>query len=107
MIVFINRFTVTGDPRAFERAFADTAAHLAERPGFLRHRLVRSTDDPRSYVNVAEWETAADLRAAVHGPAFDEHARSLRALAHSEPHVYEVVIERGTGPAPHAVAESA
>lgn len=95
MIVFINRFTVTGDPQEFERAFAETAAHLAEQPGFIRYRLVRSGDDPHVYANVAEWETGADLRAAVRGPEFDEHARQLRRLARSEPQLYDVVAERG------------
>jgi heme-degrading monooxygenase HmoA len=96
MILFINRFTVTGDPGEFERVFAGTAEHLTGRPGFIRYRLVRSADDPRSYANVAEWETAADLRDAVRGPEFDEHAQKLRALARSEPHFYEVVTECGT-----------
>ncbi|MER5940436.1 antibiotic biosynthesis monooxygenase family protein [Streptomyces sp. NPDC001928] len=93
MLVFINRFTVTGDPLEFERAFAETADHLARQPGFIRYRLVRSTDDPRSYANVAEWETAQALRDALRGPEFDEHARRLRELARSEPRFYDVVSE--------------
>ncbi|MFE7447481.1 antibiotic biosynthesis monooxygenase family protein [Streptomyces chartreusis] len=93
MLVFINRFTVSGDPLEFERAFAETAAHLARQPGFIRYRLVRSTQDPNSYANVAEWETAAALREALRGPEFDDHARRLRELAQSEPQFYDVVTE--------------
>lgn len=94
MIVFVNRFTVHGSADEFERAFADTAEFFAECPGFLSYRLVRSTGDPRTYVNIAEWDDPSALRAATERPPFQAHAQRLRALATSEPQFFQPVHER-------------
>jgi heme-degrading monooxygenase HmoA len=94
VIVFVNRFTVHGPPDEFERAFAETAAFFAGCPGFISHRLVRSTGDPRLYVNIAEWTDQGALRAATERPPFQEHAGRLRALASSDPQFFETVAER-------------
>ncbi|MFF0885087.1 antibiotic biosynthesis monooxygenase family protein [Streptomyces sp. NPDC003456] len=94
MVTFINRFTVTGPPDEFERLFEETSAFFRDRPGFLRHRLVRHTEQPGSYVNIAEWADAESFRAAVTHPDFAPHAAALRALSTSVPHLYAPVMER-------------
>ncbi|MFC4910154.1 antibiotic biosynthesis monooxygenase family protein [Actinomadura gamaensis] len=95
MIVFVNTFVVAGTAEEFERVFTETSDFLCGQPGFLSHRLVRSTSEPSRYVNVATWKDEAALRAATRQPGFADHARRLRALATSDPHFYEPVMERG------------
>ncbi|WP_438486737.1 antibiotic biosynthesis monooxygenase family protein [Streptomyces sp. S186] len=94
MLTFINRFTVTGTAAEFERAFERTSAFFAAQPGFVRHRLLRHADDPKAYVNVAEWEDRASFRRALEQPGFAEHRDALRALATGEPHLYTTLLER-------------
>ncbi|MEV6174990.1 antibiotic biosynthesis monooxygenase family protein [Streptomyces sp. NPDC051954] len=94
MVTFINRFTVTGPAEEFERLFDDTSAFFRDRPGFLRHRLLRHTEQPGAYVNIAEWADAEAFRAAVTHPDFAPHAEALRALSTSEPNLYAPVLER-------------
>jgi quinol monooxygenase YgiN len=83
MITFVNRFTLTGDPEAFEKAFDETAAFLRAQPGLIRYTLSRQLDDPASYVNIALWESADALRAALGHPDFGNHAKAMRGLAES------------------------
>ncbi|MEG8280493.1 antibiotic biosynthesis monooxygenase family protein [Streptomyces sp. AHA2] len=94
MVTFINRFTVTGPPEEFERLFEDTSAFFHDRPGFLSHRLLRHSEQPGSYVNVAEWADTESFRAAVTHPDFAPHAAALRTLSTSEPNLYAPVMER-------------
>jgi quinol monooxygenase YgiN len=94
VVTFINRFTVTGPAEEFERLFEDTSAFFRDRPGFLRHRLLRHTQQPGAYVNIAEWTDAAAFRAAVTHPDFAPHAAALRALSTSDPNLYAPVLER-------------
>jgi deoxynogalonate / 12-deoxyaklanonic acid monooxygenase len=94
VVTFINRFTVTGPAEEFERLFDDTSAFFRDRPGFLRHRLLRHTEQPGAYVNIAEWTDAEAFRAAVTHPDFAPHAQALRTLSTSEPNLYAPVLER-------------
>lgn len=87
-ITFINRFTVHSSPEEFENEFSRTAAVMAEQPGFLGHTLLRHSEDPRSYVNVARWRSARSLREATARPEFERHARALRGLCTTEPAIY-------------------
>ncbi|MEV6238733.1 antibiotic biosynthesis monooxygenase family protein [Lentzea sp. NPDC051838] len=83
MITFVNRFTLTGDPEEFEKAFDETAGFLREQPGLIKYTLSRQLDDPASYINIALWETADALRAALAHPEFPNHAKAMRGLAES------------------------
>jgi deoxynogalonate / 12-deoxyaklanonic acid monooxygenase len=83
MITFVNRFTLTGDPEEFEKAFDETAAFLREQPGLIQYTLSRQLDDPASYINIALWESADALRAALAHPDFGNHAKAMRGLAES------------------------
>ncbi|MCY7344521.1 MAG: antibiotic biosynthesis monooxygenase [Pseudonocardia sp.] len=87
-VTLINRFTVHGDPVEFERAFAATSAFLTGQPGFVEHTLLRHGRDGVSYVNVARWTSAGALRAATGHPDFTEHAQALRALATTDPQLF-------------------
>lgn len=87
-VTLINRFTLSGAPEDFEEAFERTAEFVCGRPGFVRHTLSRDLVRDTDYVNVAVWESAEALRAAVAHPGFREHAGALRALAVSEARLY-------------------
>ncbi|GAA2898784.1 hypothetical protein GCM10010517_64090 [Streptosporangium fragile] len=87
-VTFVNRFTVHASPEEFERVFAETSEFMAQQDGFLRHTLLRHTDDERSYVNIAQWRDAGAFRRAVAAPDFQPHAAALRALSTSEPNLY-------------------
>ncbi|MFF6905510.1 antibiotic biosynthesis monooxygenase family protein [Streptomyces sp. NPDC012389] len=93
-VTFVNRFTLVGSAAEFEAAFAETAEFLCRRPGFRSHSLlVPATDDgaadgSRSYVNIAVWDDEACFRSALAHPEFPAHAKTLRALATSEPALY-------------------
>lgn len=95
MIVFVNTFTVAAPAEEFVRVFTETSDFLCDQPGFISHRLVRSTTDPARYVNIALWTGETALRAATSLPGFAEHARRLRTLATSDPQFHELVMERG------------
>lgn len=94
MIIFINRFTVTGPTEEFERAFDETSVFFTAQPGFIRHRLMRHTDDPNAYANVAEWEDEQSFRRALQQPGFAAHRAELQALSTSDPNLYTPLYER-------------
>ncbi|MET9390165.1 antibiotic biosynthesis monooxygenase family protein [Streptomyces sp. NPDC006624] len=87
-VTFVNRFTVSGDPGDFEKAFARVADFMTAQPGILGYTLSRHADDPQRYVNIARWQDAAALRAAVGRPGFQEHVGELRKLAESTSELY-------------------
>jgi len=94
MVTLINHFTVKGDTAEFEQVFAASSEFMVEQPGFVSHRLVRSLRAPGSYVNIAEWESAAAHQAVVRGPGFAEHIKGLADLASVEPDLYTEVLGR-------------
>ncbi|MER5294953.1 antibiotic biosynthesis monooxygenase family protein [Streptomyces pharetrae] len=94
MITFINRFTVTGPTEQFEQAFDETSGFFTAQPGFIRHRLMRHTDDPRVYANLAEWQDEESFRKALRHPEFAAHRAALKALSTSDPHLYTPLYER-------------
>ncbi len=93
MLVFVNRFSVSGSLSEFERAFGATSEFMRHQDGFLQHRLVRSIQLPERYVNIAEWEDEASFQSAIRHPSFGRHASALRMLAKSEPHLCVPVLE--------------
>ena len=95
MVVFVNQFSVHGNAEDFERAFQASSEFMCRQPGFLHHRLVRSTLSPGRYVNIAEWADAVSFRRATEHPDFESHVRELRKLASSEPHLCVPILQRG------------
>ncbi|MGO1057032.1 antibiotic biosynthesis monooxygenase family protein [Crossiella sp. CA198] len=88
-VTFVNRFTAKGDPEEFERAFAQVAKFMADQPGIKGYTLSRHSEDPQQYVNIALWEDAGALRAAVSHPEFGSHVGALRQLAVSTSDLYQ------------------
>jgi len=88
MITFVNRFQLTGAAEEFEKAFDETAEFLRAQPGLIRYTLSHQLDEPSSYVNIALWESADALRAALSHPDFGNHAKAMRGLAESQGAVF-------------------
>ena len=91
MVILINKFTLTASPEQFEKVFEESAGFMRAQPGFIRHTLVKSLRNPDVYVNIAEWEEAADHIRAVESPEFKEHVRVLAEVGKAEPDLYSIV----------------
>ena len=101
-MLVVSRFVLEADPEGFlERARAALGA-FAERPGFLRGRVGRATDDPRAWVLVTEWAGVGDYRRSLSSYDVRVHATPLLALAVPEPGAYELLL--ATDPAGPAAA---
>ncbi|PXX59767.1 monooxygenase [Nocardia tenerifensis] len=95
VVTFVNTFTVTGDPAAFEQVFADISEFMAAQPGFLQFTLSKHVDPARAneYVNIALWTDVQAWKDAIAAPGFDDHAVKLRALATNVANLYEPRLE--------------
>ncbi|NYJ02227.1 quinol monooxygenase YgiN [Nocardioides thalensis] len=65
---------------------------MSKRPGFISVTLLASLDKSR-VINVARWESAADVKATQSDPAAAEYAKRAAALAQATPGLYTVVGE--------------
>jgi heme-degrading monooxygenase HmoA len=89
-VVLINVFTVA--PEDAERlldVWADDAAFMKRRPGFISTQLHRGTAGSSTFVNVAQWESARALGEAFRSPEFQARIARYPDSAVSSPHVFE------------------
>ena len=91
MVILVNKFTLTASPEKFEEAFEESASFMRAQPGFIRHTLVKSLRDPSVYVNIAEWQDAADHMRALQSPGFEEHINTLAKVGRADPDLYSIV----------------
>ena len=92
-VVLINSFEVpAGREDDFTAAWQDTAAFMAGQPGYVSTRLHRALagDARYRFVNVAEWASEQDCRAAVSDPGFRQAASKLSEFP-GQPAFYDVV----------------
>ena len=91
-VIVITRYSVPeADTDAF-RTDADAAvAVLAERPGFLWHRIGRAADDPTLWTVVTEWEGAGYYRRALSNFDVKITAVPLLSRAIDEPSAFEIL----------------
>ncbi|MGI8761451.1 MAG: antibiotic biosynthesis monooxygenase family protein [Jatrophihabitantaceae bacterium] len=82
----------SGSDGFVERARTALSA-LAERPGYLRGTLGRSTDDERAWVIVTEWADVGSYRRALSNVAVKLHAAPLLAEALDLPSGFESLAE--------------
>ncbi|WP_336159385.1 antibiotic biosynthesis monooxygenase family protein [Amycolatopsis sp. VC5-11] len=85
MFTFINRYTVIGTPAEFEAVLDRIHQYMAGQRGYLSHRLYRSAKDPRTYVEIAEWDRAESHRSATGGAEFRAGLAEILRLAKAEP----------------------
>ncbi|KFZ76895.1 hypothetical protein ED92_40100 [Amycolatopsis sp. MJM2582] len=91
MVVFINKLTVIGAEEDLERIYASVAEFMLTQPGLIRYQLVRSTKDPKTYFNVAEWENEESFKRSLAEPEFRKRLSELDGVIKGEPHLSEVV----------------
>jgi len=84
------------DPSFPGRARAALAA-LADRPGYLRGTLGRSTDDPQAWVLLTEWTDVGSYRRALGGYQVKLHATPLLASALDLPGGFEALVDVAPG----------
>ena len=63
---------------------------LSERPGFLRGRLARSTDDPQAWVLTTEWDSVGSYRRSLSSYQVKLEATTLLSRGRDEPTAFEV-----------------
>ncbi len=91
-VMLINPFEVpAGTEEAFLRGWEAARDFLLRQPGYVATRLHGSLDPAARFrfVNVAEWATPADFRAAVRHPDFVQLQQALPFTSY--PSLYEVI----------------
>jgi hypothetical protein len=84
-------------PADFEQRARTALAALADRPGYVRGTLGRSTDDPAAWVLLTEWENVGSYRRALGGYEVKVHATPLLAAALDLPGAFEPLAEVAPG----------
>lgn len=88
-VVLINQFTVPADDvDHFLDVWADDARYMKQQPGFMSTQLHRGIAGSTTFVNTADWESAATLRAAFTSPEFQQRMAQYPAGVTASPHVY-------------------
>ena len=95
-IVLINPFNVPADEvEGFLEVWAEDAAFMKRQPGFISTQLHRGVAGSRTFVNVATWESARALGAALASPEFQEQTARYPEGTGAAPHVFERVAVPG------------
>jgi hypothetical protein len=81
----------------FETRAAAALHALAERPGYLRGTLGRSTDDPSAWILLTEWENVGTYRRALGNYEVKLHATPLLAGARDVPGGFEALLDVAPG----------
>jgi antibiotic biosynthesis monooxygenase len=104
-VISVTHFAVlgeqSGDLGEQSGDFAERArtalAVLAQRPGFLRGSLGRSTDEPGEWVLITEWENVGSYRRALGAFEVKLHAAPLLGEALDLPSSFEPLLEVAPG----------
>ena len=96
-VTVINVFEIaTADLEAFVAQWENRAALLRTKPGFRSFHLYRALSSEARFqlINVAEWATERDLRAAISDAQFQAGAQAASAEFHvvAHPAVYRTEI---------------
>jgi heme-degrading monooxygenase HmoA len=95
-IVLVNVFHVApSDSERLLEVWADDAAFMQRQPGFVSTQLHRGTAGSSTFVNVAEWESAAALGRAFASPEFQERLSRYPDSVVASPHVFRRVAVPG------------
>ncbi len=88
-VVLVNVFTVAPEeaPQLL-RAWAEDAAFMKKRPGFVSTQLHEGIAGSGAYFNYAVWESAAAFRAAFSDPEFQERIKAYPPGAVASPHLF-------------------
>lgn len=97
-MISVTHFTASG--AEFRRSAQDALDVLAQRPGFVRGELGRSTDDTTAWVLVTEWDDVGSYRRALGDYQVKLHATALLASAIDLPASFETLVAVGPGEHP-------
>ena len=93
-MLVVSRFVVPREGAADLQESARAALRaLASRPGFLRGRLGRATDEPSAWLLLTEWDGVGAYRRALSAYDVRVEAAPLLALAEPEAGAFEVLLE--------------
>ena len=95
-MISVTHFTTTD--AGFRRVAQDALGVLAQRPGFVRGSLGRSTDDTTAWVLVSEWDSVGSYRRALGSYEVKLHAAPLLADAIDLPASFETLVAADPGP---------
>ncbi|MGH8969086.1 MAG: antibiotic biosynthesis monooxygenase family protein [Actinomycetes bacterium] len=95
-IVLVNEFTVdAAEATALLAAWADDAAWMKTRPGYVSTQLHRGIAGSTTFVNVAVWESARALGRAFRSPEFQARIARYPDSTTTSPHVFTKVAVPG------------
>ena len=95
-VVLMNQFNVAPeDVERFLEVWADDAAFMKSRPGFISTQLHRGIAGSTTFMNVAVWESARALGEAFGSREFQQRAARYPDDAVAAPHVFEKVVVPG------------
>jgi heme-degrading monooxygenase HmoA len=99
-VVLVNVFRVAPDDAdALVAAWSDDAHFMAQQPGYRSAQLHRGIAGSATFVNVAEWDSTADLRAAFSSPEFQQSLGQYPDSTVASPHLFRRVEVPGICPA--------
>lgn len=103
-MLVVTRFEVPEEQAQEFLAQAQAAlSAFAARPGYVRGRVGRSTDDPTAWVLSTEWDGVGSYRRSLSGYDVKVEAAPLLARGRDEPSAYEVLVsDDGTSPSRRA-----
>jgi heme-degrading monooxygenase HmoA len=91
-IVLVNLFTVAPEEAdQLQEVWAEDAAFMKSQPGFVSAQLHRGTAGSSTFVNVAEWESAAALGRAFGSAEFQARLSLYPESTVASPHVFQKV----------------
>ena len=89
-VVLVNVFTVAPEEaEQLQEVWAEDAAFMKRQPGFVSAQLHRGTAGSSTFVNVAEWESAAALGRAFGSPEFQARLSDYPESTVASPHVFK------------------
>jgi heme-degrading monooxygenase HmoA len=95
-VVLINTFTVAPEEADdLVRAWAEDAAFMKARPGFICTQLHRGIGDSSVFLNYAVWESTEAFAAAFGHPTFRASMAKYPATAVASPHLFSKVAVPG------------
>ncbi|WP_369033859.1 MULTISPECIES: antibiotic biosynthesis monooxygenase family protein [Streptomyces] len=72
MVVLISEFRLESESDGFLDVFEKTSEFFRAQPGYLKHLLVRSLDDPLTRVAVSYWENNESVQRMGAQPEFQD-----------------------------------
>ena len=89
-VVLVNTFRVApADTDALVAAWAQDAAHLKTKPGYISAQLHRGVAGSTTFLNTAIWESVSAFRDAFSDPAFQATFTRYPDSTVASPHLFQ------------------